>query len=92
MKWLGGRSVGRSVANLVHESMSKNAFRRSVGRSACLFVNDKSDIQSKHRSVGRSVVDFSSMKERRKVGREGARMEGKKERAGREEKRTKGDA
>ena len=80
------------MADLVHKSMSKNAFRRSVGRSARLFVNDKSDIRSKHRSVGRSVVDISSMKERRKVGREGARMGGKKERAGREEKRTKGDA
>ena len=57
-----------------------------------IFENDESDIRSKHRSVGRSVVDISSMKERRKVGREGARMGGKKERAGREEKRTRGDA
>ena len=77
---------------MVHESISKNAFRRSVGRSACLFVNDESDILSKHRSVGRSVVDISSMKERRKLGREGAMMEGKKERAEREEKRMKRDA
>ena len=52
-------------------------------------MNDESDILSKHRSVGRSVVDISSIKERRKVRREGATMEGKKERAGREEKRMK---
>ena len=55
-------------------------------------MNDESDILSKHRSVGRSVIDISSMKERRKLGREGATMEGKKERAEREEKRMKRDA
>ena len=80
------------MTDLLHELLCKDVFRRLVGRLACLFVKDDSDISSKHRSVGRSVVDIISIKERRKVGREGTTMEEKKERAGREEKRMKSGA
>ena len=55
----------------------------SVGRLIGVsFLNGESDISFKHQSVG--------IKEERLVGREEATMEGKKERAGREDRMKRG--